>query len=108
MMEFLFSILVTKFYGQNEEIFFLPKEVEIKIEIPNGFINFIEKFPILTLFPSKKLSIEKLDPLIIEEDISSNSQVVANYLKALNEGKVDSNDLYFGKNISAYICRFIT
>ena len=95
MMEFLFSILITKLYGQNEDIFYLPKEVEIKIEIPNGFINFIEKFPILTLFPIKKLYLNNLAPLIVPNDITSNVQVVANYIKALKEDIVDTKDLYF-------------
>ena len=95
MMEFLFSILITKLYGRNEDIFYLSKEVEIKIEIPNGFINFTEKFPILTLFPSQKLSIKELKPLIVPNDITSNVQVVANYLKALKENQIEGTDLYF-------------
>ena len=54
MMEFLFSILITKLYGQNEDIFYLPKDIIIKIEIPNGFIDFINKFQILTLFKTRR------------------------------------------------------
>ena len=46
MTEFLFSMLITKLYGKNEDIFYLPKDIEIKIEIPNGFVDFINKFPI--------------------------------------------------------------
>ena len=38
MTEFLFSMLITKLYGKNEDIFYLPKDIEIKIEIPNGFV----------------------------------------------------------------------
>ena len=37
MKEFLFSILITKLYGHDEDIFYLPKEIGIKVEIPNGF-----------------------------------------------------------------------
>ena len=40
MMEFLFSILITKLYGQNEDMFYLSKDVGIKVEIPNGYIKF--------------------------------------------------------------------
>ena len=40
-MEFLFSILVTKIYGQNDDIFYMPDNVEIMVEIPNGFIDFL-------------------------------------------------------------------
>ena len=94
MMEFLFSILVTRFYGKNEHIFYLAKEIEIKIELPNGFIDFIEKFPILDLFEIEKMSIKNLKPLITPNDITSNVQVVANYFKALKDGKLNK-DLYF-------------
>jgi len=47
-------------------IFCLLKDTEIFVEIPNGFIDFYAKFPILTLFQQKdenKLSIHKLEPL---------------------------------------------
>ena len=39
MTEFLFSILITRIYGHDEDMFYLPKEIEIKIEIPNGFVD---------------------------------------------------------------------
>ena len=42
-------------------IFYLPKDIAIKIEIPNGFIDFINKFQILTLFKTKSLSIKSLN-----------------------------------------------
>ena len=99
MTEFLFSMLITKLYGQNEDIFYLSKDIEIKIEIPNGFIDFMKKFPILSLFPSEKLTIKKLAPLIVPKKINSNIQIVANYLKLLKEDLLDKKDLYF-KNIS--------
>ena len=95
MQEFLFSLLITKFYCYKQSIFYFPKKVKIKIEIPNSFIDFFSKFPILTLFSSTKLTIEKLSPLIVSRDIKSNEQVVANYLKALKENRLDSEDLNF-------------
>ncbi len=70
MMEFLFSILITRFYGQNDDIFFLSKEIPIKVEIPNTFINFFEKFSILNLFPVNLISIKNLAPLIVPKNIS--------------------------------------
>ena len=96
-MEFLFSILITKIYGQNDDIFYLPEEIPIMIEIPNGFIDYMKKFPILDIFKKTTLEIENLAPLIVPQDIKSNVQVVANYLKYLNE-KIDilnSQDIYF-------------
>ena len=70
-MEVLFSILITRFYGQNEEIFYLPKNIPIKVEIPNTFINFLENFPFLYLFNIKELSIKNLAPLIVPQDTNS-------------------------------------
>ena len=96
MTDFLFSMLITKLYGQNEDIFYLSKDIEIKIEIPNGFIDFMKKFPILSLFSSKEpLSIKKLAPLIVPQNIDSNIQIVANFLKSLKDDTIDSYDLYF-------------
>ena len=93
--EFLFSLLITKIYGQNEDIFYFPTDLEIKIEIPNTFINFLEKFQILNLFHQEKLYLDKLDPLNVPTDLTSNVQVVANYIKALNEGMLDEKDIFF-------------
>ena len=95
MMDFLFSILITRFYGQNEDIFYLSKNIQIKIEIPNSFIDFIEKFPILTLFEQKELKIADLSPLIVPPNIDCDIQIVANYLKCLKEKKIDNYDLIF-------------
>ena len=99
MMEFLFSILITKIYGQNEDIFYLPKEVPIMVEIPNGFVDFKKKFPLLDIFEKKiiNLEIENLKPLIVEKKIDTYIQIVANYLKLLkkNDNSIDTNDLYF-------------
>jgi len=97
MTEFLFSILITRSYGQSEDMFYLSKEIEIKVEIPNGFTNFMTKFPILTLFPYKIYTIKKLEPLIVPKKIDSNIQIVANYLKCYEDKTIDTKDLFFDK-----------
>ena len=94
MTEFLFSILITKLYGQNEDMFYLSKGISIKVEIPNGFVDFINKFPILTLFPNRILLIKNLPPLIVPNEIDSNIQIVANYLKALKNNEINDKDLF--------------
>ena len=100
MRDFLYSFLITKLYGQNETLFYLSKDVEIKIEIPNGFIDFFLKFPILSMFKKKiEMKIDKLPQLIVDPDISSNIQIVCNYLILLKEGKLADKDLYI-KGIS--------
>ena len=61
MKEFLYNFLITKLYGQNETLFYLSKDIEIKIEIPNGFVDFFLKFPILSMFKNRIImTIEKL------------------------------------------------
>jgi len=97
MSQFLFSILITKVFGENENIFYLPKEIGIKVEIPNGFIDFINKFPILKLFNNNKFLIKDLPPLIVPKYFLSNIQFVANYLKSFNEDRIDKTDLYFDR-----------
>ena len=96
-MEFLFSILITKIYGQSDDIFYLPDNVEIMVEIPNGFIDFMKKFPILDIFNKKELKLNNLEPLIVGDILDDNVQIVANYLKLLKEDteSLNNRDLYF-------------
>ena len=110
MNDFLYFILFTKLYGQDNNIFYLSKKIKIYIEIPNSFINYFAKYPILKLFPDKKLSLEKLEPLIVPDDICSNIRIVSLYLKLLKEentvpektsqnfkadNKIDKNEIVF-------------
>ena len=48
--EFLFSFLITKFYSNNGYIIYIPSNIEIYIEIPNCFDDFISHFGILKFF----------------------------------------------------------
>ena len=100
MKDFLYSFLITKLYGQNETLFYLSKDIEIKIEIPNGFVNFFLKFPILSMFKNRiVMTIDKLPKLIVPPQLDSNIQIVCNYLKILKEGKLANKDLYI-KSVS--------
>ena len=108
MTEFLFSVLITKLYGHGEELFYLPKEIEIKIEIPNGFVNLINKFPILQLFKETKLLLRNLPELKVSQDLYSNVQIVANYLKLLKNNEIDDKDLIFDGKTPTIIASFDT
>ena len=48
--EFLFSFLITKFYSNNENFIYIPTNIEIFIEIPNCFKDFISNYGILKSF----------------------------------------------------------
>ena len=58
--EFLFSLLITKFYSNNENIIYIPKEIEIYVEIPNCFTNFISKYGIFPLLITKILYLKQI------------------------------------------------
>ena len=68
--EFLFSFLITKFYSNNENIIYIPKNIEIYIEIPNCFNDFISNYEILKLFEREddNISIEDIPELNLSED----------------------------------------
>ena len=57
--EFLFSILITKFYANNENILYMPKNIEIYIEIPNCFKDFLSNYDILNSFSITKINLNK-------------------------------------------------
>ena len=95
--EFLFSILINKIYGQNDDIFYLPSDFEIMVEIPNGYADFMKKFPILEIFKKTFLGIENLLPLKVKSVLDTNVQIVANYLKFLKNdiNCLNTRDIYF-------------
>ena len=69
--EFLFSILITKFYINNEDIIFIPKYLNIYIEIPNCLgENYLEKVGILNLF--------KIENIVLGEFKSRNKKNITN------------------------------
>ena len=61
--EFLFSFLITKFYSNNENIIYIPKNIEIYVEIPNCFFDFINDYDILRSFEIKNITFENMPGL---------------------------------------------
>ena len=74
--EFLFSFLITKFYSNNENIIYIPLDIEIYIEIPNCFSkNFINRFEILSSFKKSdddfeknKIKFDNMEKLHLKDD----------------------------------------
>jgi len=94
--EFLFWILIAKMYKVKEDIFYFLDNIEIYIEISNGFTNFFEIFPIFEMIPQmseNELLISKMEPLIISNKINSKIQIVCNFLKLFKEKKIDDYNL---------------
>ena len=95
--EFLFSILILKYYSQNENIFYFGNEIKIKVEIPNSFIDMMVLFPFLRFFNNIHINSDNLPRIIISERLTSPIQIVCNYLKNLNY--INENDIYI-ENVS--------
>ena len=58
--EFFFSFLITKFYSNNECIIYIPKYIDIYIEIPNCFENYLSKFQLLNIFNRENITLENM------------------------------------------------
>ena len=58
MKYFLFAILITKLYQTNDNILYIPKNINIYVEIPNGPFQFLEDYPILTLFQRTNITLD--------------------------------------------------
>ena len=67
--EFFFSFLITKFYSNNENIIFIPKDISIYVEIPNCFEDYLSKFSILNIFNKENITIEKIPEFEYSDEI---------------------------------------
>ena len=111
MNEILFKLLILRYLDSNEKIYYLGYEINIIIEIPNGFIIFEEKYKILKLF--KKIYIEKLCPLRLEENAilikHSPISIVAETLYLYETQLIRENNINLEDPItkSAYECELI-
>jgi hypothetical protein len=60
LKEFLFKILVLKYYDFSNDIFYLGDKINIIIELPFSFINYFSLFPFLSIF--EIIQVNKLYP----------------------------------------------
>ena len=68
--EFLFSFLITKFYSNSENIIYISKDIEIFVEVPNCFEDFISKYKILNSFDIDNIEIDKKPELNLSDERS--------------------------------------
>ena len=66
--EFFFSFLITKFYTNNENIIYVPKDIYIYIEIPNCFENYFSHFGILKIFKKDNITFENMPKFNYSKD----------------------------------------
>ena len=97
MKDFLFSFLVNKLFYFDENMFYLGNKIKIYVEVPFGFVNFFEKFPILKLFKITQISKENMQEFKVENDLLSNIQITCNYLSMLENNTLSDNNLYIEK-----------
>ena len=102
MNEILFKLVILRYLDSNEEIFYLGYDINIIIEIPQGFFDFEKKYKILTLF--KKEFIDKLRPLRLEENArflrESPISIVAEVLTSYEEDKIGKRNIDLDDPIS--------
>ena len=68
MQYFLFSVLITKLYQVTNNIIYIPKDICIYVEVPNGPQNFIDEFPILKLFHRTSIELNAQTSLDIQDE----------------------------------------
>ena len=92
LKEILLKILILKKLDLNEHIFYFG-ELNIKVELPNGFYNYIDKFPIFSIF--NNIHLKNLTPLrFLGDDIRNNPIfIVADTLKKYKEGLIGKENI---------------
>ena len=102
MKYFLVSNLITKFYQVNDNILYIPKNIDFYVEIPNGPHYFLDNYSFLTIFKRVNISIDDPIPLdFYKENVFNNilldkkivnltyieKKIYINIIKYLNENK---------------------
>ena len=74
--EFLFSFLITKFYYINEDVIYIPKDIDIYIEIQNNFTNnYLSKFRILNVFEKFNIELNNIPKLDLSKEIADDFKI---------------------------------
>jgi len=102
MTEILFELVILRYIISNNKSFYLGYDMNIIIEIPQGFVDYLEKFRLLNLF--KKIYIEKLGPLRLEDNINyikdSPIAIVGETLLLYEKGQIENKNIDLESRIS--------
>jgi hypothetical protein len=100
--EILFKLIILRYLKSNDNIFYLGDDINIIIEIPQGFVDDLEKYKLLNLF--KKAYIDNLKPLRLENNIyymrDSPILIVSEVLSLYDKNKIGTNNLDLDSRIS--------
>ena len=66
--EFLFSFCFTKFYANEKNVLYIPIKIEIYIEIPNCYNNFLQNYPILNYFEIVRIEFKNREKLRLDRE----------------------------------------
>ena len=83
--EFYTVKLDTKIYQTNDNILYIPRYIKIYIEIPNGPQQFLDDYPILTLFQRTNITLDK-------KLLSDNTNGIFNKNLMWEEKEIDLED----------------
>ena len=102
MDEILFKLIILRYLDSKGKIYYLGNDINILIEIQNGFYDFRSRYKILNLI--KHIDIEKLRPLKLEENVKfigeSNISIVAEVLSLYDKGKIGEKNINLEEKIS--------
>ncbi len=102
MTEILFKLIILRYLNSNDKIFYLGYDIHIIIEIPQGFVDYLEKYKLLNLF--KKVYIDALKPLRLENNTyyirDSPISIVAEVLSLYDNNKIATNNIDLDSPIS--------
>ena len=102
MNEILFKLIILRYVDSFEKIYYIGHDINIIIEIPNGFVELYKKFKFLKLF--HRTHIKKLNPLRLEENAKkiyeSPISIVAEILTLYDRGEIETKDINLNDNIT--------
>ena len=102
--EFFFKFLILKYYGYNDKMFCYDRnKIRIKIELPNSYIDYFNKYKILKYFSIEK-KIDKKNLALLKEDSFFKNfknykiQIVSNVLKNYINNKIKIKNINLNFN----------
>ena len=77
-------------------MFYFSDDLKIKVELPYGFVDFFDLFPILRSFCKKEIKNDKLPPFVGDSAKDSSLQILVNYIRnKKTKGKLKDKIIYY-------------